>query len=129
MAAVLPPLGILAGAALGAMGLLSPHAAFAFVGVRAAAPEGLAEGRATYGGLFLFLELEAARQLLRGNASGARVAGLAWVGAAVGRAVSLALDGAERRTKKNFGAVGFELVIGLAHLAALLGEKGKEKEG
>jgi hypothetical protein len=44
------------------------------------------------------------------------VVGLAWLGAALGRVVSLLVDG--HRTRKNLAGVAFEAVVGLLHLAA-----------
>lgn len=112
-------LGLLIGAGLGLCALVAPRRMLAFVGLAEAAPEGLAEARATYGGLFLALELGAAALWhAEGSTDGCLVAGLAWTGAAAGRLVSLAIDG--RRTARNGQAVAFELSIGLAHLAAPL---------
>jgi hypothetical protein len=45
-----------------------------------------------------------------------------WSGAAAGRVLSLAVDG--RPTARNGQAVAFELFIGLAHVAAMLGPSG-----
>lgn len=113
-------LGVLTGLGLGLMGLLTPHRALRFVGLKAAAEEGLGEVRATYGGMFIALELVAAALLLgRDDSAGMVVAGAAWLGAALGRVVSLVVDG--RRTPKNAAAVLFEAGIGLLHLAAALG--------
>lgn len=110
-------LGLLTGAALGLAGLVAPRGILSFVGLAEAAPEGLAEVRATYGGLFLALEIGAAALWqAEGSTDGCLVAGLAWSGAAAGRLVSLAVDG--RRTARNGQAVAFELAIGLAHFAA-----------
>jgi uncharacterized protein YfiM (DUF2279 family) len=116
---LLPWLGLLIGAGLGLAALAAPERMLSFVGLAAAAPEGLAEARATYGGLFLALELGAAvLWLARSSTDGLAVAGIAWTGAAAGRVFSLAVDG--RRTARNGQAVAFELFIGLAHIAALL---------
>ena len=117
---LLPWLGLLIGGGLGLAALAAPERMLSFVGLAAAAPEGLAEARATYGGLFLALELGAAvLWLARSSTDGLLVAGIAWTGAAAGRLLSLAVDG--RRTPRNGQAVAFELFLGLAHLAALLG--------
>ena len=112
--------GLLIGLGLGAMGLLAPRRALRFVGLKEDAAEGLGEVRATYGGVFIALELVAAALLLgRDDSAGMVVAGAAWLGAALGRVVSLVVDG--RRTPKNAAAVLFEAGIGLLHLAAALG--------
>ncbi len=111
-------LGLLAGLGLGLAALLSPRRMLTFVGLAEAAPEGLAEGRATYGGLFFALELGAAALWQgAGSTHGLLLAGLAWSGAALGRCLSLLVDG--RRTSRNVQAVVLELAIGLAHLGAL----------
>ncbi len=116
--ALLPWLGLVIGAGLGLGALAAPERMLSFVGLAAAAPEGIAEARATYGGLFLALEVGAAALWVSQNSTdGLVVAGLAWIGAAAGRVVSLAVDG--RRTARNGQAVAFELFIGLAHVAAL----------
>lgn len=121
--ALLPWLGLLIGAGLGLAALAAPNRMLAFVGLAAAAPEGLAEARATYGGLFLGLEVSAAALwLARSSTDGLVVAGIAWIGAAAGRVLSLAVDG--RPTARNGQAVAFELFIGLAHVAAMLGPPG-----
>lgn len=121
--ALLPWLGLLIGAGLGLAALSAPERMLSFVGLAAASPEGVAEARATYGGLFLALEVGAAALwLARHSTDGLAVAGIAWIGAAAGRVLSLAVDG--RRTARNGQAVAFELFIGLAHVAALLGSAG-----
>jgi uncharacterized protein YfiM (DUF2279 family) len=120
---LVPWLGLLIGAGLGLAALAAPERMLSFVGLAVVAPEGLAEARATYGGLFFALELGAAALwLARSSTDGLLVAGLAWTGAAAGRLLSLAVDG--RRTARNGQAVAFELLIGLAHLGALLGAAG-----
>jgi hypothetical protein len=112
--------GVFVGAGLGLAALVAPGRVLSFVGLTVATPEGVAEVRATYGGFFLALELGAAALWLTRNATdGFLVLGVAWIGAAAGRLLSLALDG--RRTARNVQAVVFESCVGLAHLAALLG--------
>jgi hypothetical protein len=112
-------LGVLAGTVLGLAALGWPRRMLSFVGLAEAAPEGLAEARATYGGLFLALELGSTGLWLgAGSTHGLLVTGLAWCGAALGRCLSLVVDG--RRTARNVQAVAFELAIGLAHLGAVL---------
>lgn len=117
---VVPWLGLAIGAGLGVVALAAPERILSFVGLAAASPEGLAEARATYGGFFLALEVGAASLwLARSSSDGLLVAGIAWTGAAAGRLLSLCVDG--HRTGRNGRAVAFELLIGLAHLAVLLG--------
>jgi hypothetical protein len=109
-------IGVFVGAGLGLAALVAPVRMLDFVGLAAAAPEGVAEVRATYGGFFFALELGAAALWLTRNATdGILVTGVAWIGAAAGRLLSLALDG--RRTARNLQAVVFESCVGLAHLA------------
>lgn len=112
MAAVLANLGALATFALGVMGLVRPGAAAAFVAIRPDGPMGVSEIRATYGGLFAALGLWA---LWSQSPMAFTTAGVAWIGAALGRTVSVAVD--RSRSPRNLGAVAFEGVIGLALLA------------
>lgn len=113
-------LGVLIGAVLGGLGLFAPRRALAFVGLTTASSEGLGEVRATYGGLFLVLELSAGYVWLGRHDTAAMLAvGLAWVGAAIGRSLSVVVDGG--RTPKNIAGVAFEAVTGALHLLALVG--------
>jgi hypothetical protein len=92
---------------LGLMGLVSPVAVARLTGL--GLPDALArsEVRATYGGFFLALGLVAL-------ASDERwvylTLGLGWIGAAVGRLVSVIADGS--RSPKNLAGVAFEAAIG-----------------
>ena len=71
-------LGVLTGLGLGMMGLLTPNRALRFVGLEAAAEGGLGEVRATYGGMFIALELVAVSLWLgRDDSAGLVVAGAA----------------------------------------------------
>ena len=100
---------------LGLMGLFAPSKAAAFASIQPAGLIGKSEIRATYGGLFAALGLAC----LLSQAPGVFLAaGLAWVGAAMGRAFSVAVDAS--RSAKNFGAIAFELIIGLLLLAPYL---------
>lgn len=110
----LPWLGIVLGVGLGSMGLFAPGAALGFVGLKEGSPEARGEVRATYGGFFLALEIAAAVFWSQSEPAGVVVAGVAWLGAAAGRLVSLAVDGG--RTGKNLAAVAFEGIIGVLHL-------------
>ena len=111
----LPVVGALATCALGLLGLLAPNVAAAFTSLR---PEGLlgrSEIRATYGGLFLAL---GAGALVLRSPEVFLMLGLAWLGAAAGRLVSVVVD---RSTEvKNFGGIAFEGAIGLLFLAPRL---------
>jgi hypothetical protein len=109
-------LGVLVGGGLGLMSLVAPARGQRFVGLSPSAPEGTGETRATYGGFFLGLELAAGWAWWSGSATPMTVVGIAWLGAAFGRVVSLLVDG--HRTRKNLAGVGFEAVVGLLHLAA-----------
>lgn len=95
-------------AGFGLLGLIAPKRAADIVGLKALSKPGHSEFRATYGGLFLALGL--APFLMRDPAAFA-IAGLAWLGAAGGRALSIRLDRAF--SVKNVAAVGLEAVVGL----------------
>lgn len=93
--------------ALGLMGLLLPAKAAQFTSIR---PEGLlgsSEIRATYGGFFLAL---GAYALYAQAHAVFVVAGVAWLGAAGGRLLSVVVD--RSVTSKNFAAVAFEAMVG-----------------
>lgn len=94
------------------MGLLLPSKAASFANVQPIGTIGISEIRATYGGLFVALGLACA---VTQHPGVFLAAGLAWVGAAVGRLVSVAVDGS--RSPKNLGGIAFELAIGLLLLA------------
>jgi len=101
--------------ALGLMGLLAPSRAAAFASIQPVGQIGTSEIRATYGGLFAGLGLACLISQLPGVFL---AAGVAWIGAALGRLFSVAIDGS--RSAKNLGAIAFELVIGLLLLAPRL---------
>lgn len=94
-------------AALGLMGLLLPAKAAQLTSIR---PEGLlgtSEIRATYGGFFLALGAYA----LYAQADVVfAVAGVAWLGAAGGRLLSVVVD--RSVSSKNLIAVAFEAAMG-----------------
>ena len=99
--------GALVTAGLGAMGLLRPWAAAAFTSMQPVGLLGVSEIRATYGGFFLALGAWA----LYAQAPAAFLAvGLAWLGAAAGRAVSVLAD--RSTSPKNLGGILFEAGIG-----------------
>lgn len=94
-------------AALGLMGLLLPAKAAQLTSIR---PEGLlgtSEIRATYGGFFLALGAYA----LYAQADVVfAVAGVAWLGAAGGRLLSVVVD--RSASAKNLIAIAFEAAMG-----------------
>lgn len=121
---VLNGLALLAGAGLGARGLLDPKWAARLVRLREDDQGGgFAEFRATYGGMFLGLHLIAlamtAKYLLGGEyvigvaASGAAaVLSAGWAGTAFGRVIAMWRDKAD--TTFNRISVAFELAIAAA---------------
>jgi len=115
MYAALANLGALVTLGLGLMGLLAPAKAASFANVQPIGTIGTSEIRATYGGLFAALGLAC---LLSQAPEVFLAAGVAWVGAAVGRAFSVFVDAS--RSAKNLGGIAFELAIGLLLLARQL---------
>jgi hypothetical protein len=123
------------GAGLGLFSLVAPAKAAEIVRLRPDwdAPGGFAEFRATYGGLLLFAHLAVLLAIvMQAQAGMASVIGTAfavgagWIGAAIGRAVAMAVDHGEHQTRTGYNAfsTGFELVLGLALLAPWLGHLG-----
>lgn len=101
-------LGAAITAGLGVMGLVRPAAAAAFTSMQPVGRIGVSEIRATYGGFFVLL---GAYALASQEPIAFTAAGLAWLGAAGGRAVSVLVD---RSTEpKNFGGIAFEAAIAL----------------
>lgn len=102
--------------ALGLLGLLNPHLTASLVGLEVAQPHGLSEVRATYGALFVVLGglmLWAVPTRPR-NAPLLRFAGLVWLAVALGRLLSIVIDGTI--TPPNLVLLGIELLIGAAAL-------------
>jgi len=104
------------GTALGAGALLSPEWAAKFVRMQAdpEQPDGYAEFRATFGGVFLALHAALLIALYTGfgfiGASAMLCAG--WAGAAGGRVISLLLDGSKGvRMRHNYVSIVVELVM------------------
>lgn len=95
-------------AGLGLMGLIRPNAAGAFTSIQPIGILGVSEIRATYGGFFLAL---GAYALYAQSTAVFAVVGVAWVGASVGRLISVAVD--RSYAPKNFGGVIFEFAIGV----------------
>jgi len=104
---VLNLLGAAITAGLGVMGLVRPAAAAAFTSLQPRGLLGVSEIRATYGGFFLAL---GAFALYSQATIAFGVLGAAWIGAAVGRLVSVAVD--RSYAPKNLGGVVFEAGIG-----------------
>jgi hypothetical protein len=128
---VLNALGLAFGALLGARALADPKWAARFVRLK---PDeqagGVAEFRATYGGMLLAMHAVALlltlRYVLAGGyligviATGAAVALAAgWAGASGGRVLAILLDGAD--TKFNRLSAGVEAVMALAIAAPWIG--------
>lgn len=105
---MLASIGALTTLALGLMGLLRPSAAAAFTSIEPIGPVGVSEIRATYGGLFAAM---GAWALWAQSPAVFGVLAVAWAGAALGRLVSVAVDGS--RSGQNLGGIAFEGVIAL----------------
>jgi Domain of unknown function (DUF4345) len=108
--------------ALGLVGFLGPIWMAELLGFRAAQlePRGLSEIRATYGGLFIVMGavmLWAIPTRPRGTPY-LRFASFLWLGASVGRLLSMIIDGVV--TPMNFAGLGLEVVIGVCALLASL---------
>lgn len=98
---------------LGLMGLMRPRVAAAFTSIQPVGLLGVSEIRATYGGFFLAL---GAYGLYAQSATVFFVLGIAWLGAAAGRLVSVAVD--KSHSPKNMGGVAFESAIAALLLAS-----------
>jgi len=105
-------LGAVATLLLGCLGLFFPSRAAAFTSIAPIGRTGVSEIRATYGGLFAALGLAC---LALQSLAVFSTAGVAWMGAAAGRAWSALIDG--NREAKNLGGIVFELLLGLLLLA------------
>ena len=108
----LPTIGAAINVALGLNGLLRPAATAEFTSIAPVGRIGVSEIRATYGGLFLAL---GAFALASGSPVAFRALGCGWLGAALGRVVSIVVD--RSREPRNLGAVAFEAVIAALLLA------------
>jgi hypothetical protein len=108
--------------ALGLISFLGPLWISEVVGFRAAQlePRGLSEIRATYGAMFTVMGAMMlwAVPTRPGNASYLRFASFLWLGAGVGRLLSMIIDGVV--TPMNFAGLGVEIVIGVCALLASL---------
>jgi Domain of unknown function (DUF4345) len=98
--------------AMGFLGLLFPAKASSLTGLKAVTVAGRAEFRGTLGVTFILLGLT---PLLTQEAHAFLVVGLAWLGAAIGRLVSILVD--DGNDRQNWGAVAFEAVVAACLLA------------
>ena len=92
---------------MGLLGLFRPLSAAAFVGVEPQGLMGTSELRATYGGVFVGL---GGFCLLSQSPMAFACAGAAWLGAAMARLLSVAID--RNFAGKNFAAIAYEAAIG-----------------
>ncbi len=109
---ILANVGAVVTTLLGLLGLCLPDKAAAFVSISPVGLNGRSEIRATYGGLFAALGvfcITAQADIVF------MVAGVAWLGASVGRVYSALID--RNYDIKNFG--GFALETGLGALLVL----------
>jgi hypothetical protein len=125
-----PSVACLIGAGLGLVGLVSPKAAAKIVRLQAdpANPDGVAEFRASFGGLFFAVHAACLASIaltvvapfwLQVTIIACGVAALIWWGTAFGRLVAVAVDPVARTPYQLF-AIGFELVLGALLFAPLL---------
>jgi hypothetical protein len=126
---IIAGIGLAFGALLGLASLLNPAWAAGVVRLVAdpapARPGGFSEFRATYGGLLLLSHTAALFLMFAsGHIHGAYIAlpfALGWLGAALGRTLSLMLDGEELRAAgMNPIWIASELALGLAIGAPML---------
>jgi len=96
----------------GLLGVFMPKKAARLVGLQAKTKAGISEFRATYGGVWLAMGIIA---LIANEPLVYAVVGLAWLGAALGRVVSILVDRASSR--QNWLAVMVELIGALLLLA------------
>ena len=100
--------GVTITCALGILGLVRPTVAARFTSITPDGKTGLSEIRATYGGFFLALGVHC---LVVQEDLAFSMLGIAWLGAAGGRMVSVVVD--QSREAKNLGGVLFEGCIGV----------------
>ena len=104
---ILANIGAVATTLLGLLGLLLPDKAAAFVSISPVGLNGRSEIRATYGGLFTAL---GAVCMVAQAEMVFMVAGVAWLGASLGRAYSALLD--RNLDIKNLGGFALEATVG-----------------
>jgi hypothetical protein len=107
--------GAIATLALGLAGFLLPARVAALVGLTPIGGPGLAEVRATYGGLFIGL---GGACLLADHPAACATAAAGWLGAALARLLSMARD--PREPAKNVAGLVVEGGIGLMLLTGAL---------
>jgi Domain of unknown function (DUF4345) len=103
---ILNIIGALITISMGCLGLFFPSKASELTGLTATTPAGAAEFRGTLGVTFIFLGLV---PLLTLNPYAYLTVGVCWLGAAIGRVISIVVDNGNQ--PKNWGGVGFESVI------------------
>ncbi len=122
VAEILAGLAAAFGAFLGFLSLIRPKWGQGVVRLvpDPAKPGGFSEFRSSYGGLFLGFNGAVLLALIAGNGvmGASFAAGLAWLGSAVGRVVSMALDGTD--TPYNRMNVAIEGGLGLMLLAPFI---------
>ncbi|WP_421792557.1 DUF4345 family protein [Hyphobacterium sp.] len=108
----------LLGAGLGLAALVSPEIAAKLVRMQAHPdhPDGYAEFRATFGGVFFFLHVAflVAMFMGQGVIGAAAVLAFGWGGAAIGRVLSLIMDGEAVRTTHNYRSIFVEILAAIA---------------
>ncbi len=103
-------------ALLGLLAFVAPRIAFQIARIEAKVPDAIAEGRASFGGVFLALGLGT---ILLAQPLVTLVLGGVWVMMALGRIVSMIFD--RSLSPYNLAGTVFELVLGAAALAGPLG--------
>jgi Domain of unknown function (DUF4345) len=103
-------------ALLGLLAFVAPRIAFTIARIEAKVPDAIAEGRASFGGVFLALGLGS---ILLAQPLLTLVLGGVWSMMAMGRIVSMIFDGAVSRY--NMAGTIFEAALGAAALAGPLG--------
>jgi dipeptide/tripeptide permease len=102
-------------ALLGLLAFVAPRMAFQIARLEAKVPDAIAEGRASFGGVFLALGLGT---ILLSQPLVTLVLGGVWAMIALGRLVSMVFDGSVSRY--NIAGMLFELVLAAAALAGPL---------
>jgi hypothetical protein len=103
-------------ALLGLLAFIAPRLAFNIARIEARVPDAIAEGRASFGGVFLALGIGT---LLLGQPLVTLVLGGVWAMMAIGRVVSMIFDRAF--SPYNVAATVLEAALGAAALAGPLG--------
>jgi Domain of unknown function (DUF4345) len=103
-------------ALLGLLAFVAPHLAFNIARIEAKVPDAIAEGRASFGGVFLALGLGT---IILAQPLVTLVLGGVWAMMALGRIVSMVFDRAV--SPYNSVATVFEAALGAAALAGPLG--------